>query len=406
MNLSGAPSVQTLMGVLRRHPQYRILFLARSVSAAGDALGMVALMLHLVTSTGTALAVAALLLAGDFVPSLAAPIAGALADRFDRRRLMIGCELAQALLVAAIALALPPVGPLVLLVALRAVAGQLFQPASRAAVPALVPEEDLVAANATLGFGTNAAELGGPLIAAALLPLAGVRGVLWADAATFLVSALLLTRLPALARDDLAIESLWKGAKTGVRYVMGHRTVRIIALGFVAVVLCTGVDDVALVVLAKEDLRLSDSLAAVLLGAIGVGLVAGFALLSARRAVALPALLVAGFAISAAGNLFTGLAPGFGLAFAMQATRGLGIAAIDVASNTLLQRLVPDALLGRVFANLYGAIGAAAALSYVAGGVLLDATSARTTLVVAGALGVLAAAATGVSLIRTRVRRV
>ena len=80
--------------------------------------------------------------------------------------------------------------------------------------------------------------------------------------------------------------------------------------------------------------------------------------------------------------------------FAMQAGRGLGIAAIDVASNTLLQRLVPDALLGRVFANLYGAVGASAALSYVAGGLLLDATDAPTTLIVAGVGGVLAALAT------------
>jgi MFS family permease len=399
------------MDLLRRHRGFRALFAARCVSYAGDAFGMVALMLHVVTSTGQALAVAALLLAGDFVPSLVAPFAGALADRVDRRRLMIGCEVAQALLVAAIALSLPPVAPLLALVAVRAMAGQLFQPASRAAVPALVPEEDLVAANATLGFGTNTAELTGPLIAAGLLPLFGVRGVLWADAATFLLSALLLTRLPPLTRDALALESLWTGAKTGIRYVMTHRTVRIIALGFVALVLCTGVDDVALVVLAKENLRLSDSLAAVLLGAIGVGLTAGFALLTRGR-IPLRPLLVAGFAISAAGNLFTGfatgpgIATGLGLAFAMQSCRGLGIAAIDVASNTLLQKLVPDALLGRVFANLYGAVGAAAALSYVAGGALLDATSAPTTLIVAGAAGVSAAAATGVALIRTRVGRV
>ena len=55
---------------------------------------------------------------------------------------------------------------------------------------------------------------------------------------------------------------------------------RIVALGFCAVVLCTGVDDVALVVLAKEDLGTTDSVAALLLGAVGFGLTAGYALLS------------------------------------------------------------------------------------------------------------------------------
>jgi len=60
---------------------------------------------------------------------------------------------------------------------------------------------------------------------------------------------------------------------------------------------------------------------------------------------------------------------------------------MDVAANSLLPRLVPAAMLGRVFGNLYGAIGVAAALSYVAGSVLLDLTSAPVTLVVAGGLG-------------------
>ena len=74
-------------------------------------------------------------------------------------------------------------------------------------------------------------------------------------------------------------------------------------------------------------------------------------------------LLVGGFAVSSVGNLLTGLAWAVAVAFALQTVRGLGIAAMDVASNTLLQRLVPDHLLGRVFGNLYGAIGVAAGLS-------------------------------------------
>ncbi|MET7419362.1 MFS transporter [Dactylosporangium sp. NPDC005555] len=377
---------------------------ARGISSAGDALSMVALMLHVAGTTGQALAVAALLLAGDFVPSLIAPFAGALADRLDRRRLMIGCELVQALAVLAIALFLPSLWLLLALVAARAVAGQVFQPASRAAVPSLVPSLRLAAANARLGLVTNVAELGGPLLAAALLPWLGTRGVLAVDAASFLISAALLTRLPRLAR--VAVDgSLWQGAGTGLRYLVRHRTVRVVALGFCAVVLCTGVDDVALVVLAKEHLRASDSVAALLLGAVGLGLTAGYALLSRMGDRArMGALFVAGLAVSAAGNLLTGAFAGVAWAaavvFAMQAGRGLGIAAIDVGSNTLLQRLVPDEMLGRVFANLYGAIGAAAALSYLGGGLLLDATDAPTTLIVAGAGGVLAALLCGAALAR------
>ncbi|MET7951645.1 hypothetical protein [Micromonospora sp. NPDC005324] len=105
----------------------------------------------------------------------------------------------------------------------------------------------------------------------------------------------------------------------------------------------------------------------------------------------MPLLLIVGFAVSSVGNLLTGLAWAVAAAFALQAVRGLGLAAMDVASSTLLQRTVPAGMLGRVFGNLYGAIGVAAATSYIAGGLLLDATSAAVTLVAAGVGGLVAA---------------
>jgi MFS family permease len=97
------------------------------------------------------------------------------------------------------------------------------------------------------------------------------------------------------------------------------------------------------------------------------------------------ALLLVGFASSSAGNLLTGLAGAVAAAFLVQAVRGLGIAGMDVAANTALQRIVPPALLGRVFGGLYGAIGVAAALAYLLGGLLLDRTTPRITFVIAGA---------------------
>jgi MFS family permease len=181
--------------------------------------------------------------------------------------------------------------------------------------------------------------------------------------------------------------------------------VRVIALGFCAVVACNGVDDVALVFLARDTFHAGDAAVALLLAAAGIGLFAGYALLAAFPArVPMAVLLIAGFAVSSVGNLLTGLAWAVAAAFTVQTVRGLGIAAMDVASSTLLPRLVPPDMLGRVFGNLYGGIGVAAALSYVAGSVLLDRTSAPVTLVVAGGLGTLATAVTAVALRRHRHR--
>jgi MFS family permease len=229
-----------------------------------------------------------------------------------------------------------------------------------------------------------------------------VRGVLLVDAATFLVSAALLWFLPAMpASGSGRRASFLADARSGLRYLRGEATLRAVALGYFAIVACNGIDDVALVFLATDTLGAGASAVGLLLGAVGIGLLAGYALLAGDRGrVPMPALLLAGFAVSSAGNLLTGLAWAVAAAFALQAVRGLGIAALDVAATTMVQRTVPPFLLGRVFGSLYGAIGVAAALAYLLGGLLLDRTTPRVAFVTAGTAGLLATAATALALRR------
>jgi hypothetical protein len=126
----------------------------------------------------------------------------------------------------------------------------------------------------------------------------------------------------------------------------------------------------------------------------------GYLLLNRVTRFSMPFLLLAGFAISSAGNLLTGLAWAVAAAFLVQTVRGLGIAAMDVAAGTLIQRSVPGPLLGRVFGTFYGAIGVAAALSYVGGGLLLTVTSPPVTFMIAGVGGLIATLLTGLMLRR------
>jgi MFS family permease len=183
--------------------------------------------------------------------------------------------------------------------------------------------------------------------------------------------------------------------------LVGLGAVRAVAIGYFAVVACTGIDDVALLFLATGTFGAGAAAVGLLLGAVGIGLLAGYALLSrTRQPVPMTVLLLAGFAVSSAGNLFTGLAWAVAAAFALQAVRGLGIAAMDIAATTLIQRIVPPHLLGRVFGSLYGGIGVAAALAYLLGGLLLDRTTPRVAFVAAGTAGLLATASTALALRR------
>ena len=111
-------------------------------------------------------------------------------------------------------------------------------------------------------------------------------------------------------------------------------------------------------------------------------------------------MLVTGYALNSLGNLVTGLAGSAIVALLLQTIRGLGIAAQDVAASTLIQRATPRSLQGRTFSLFYGAIGLAAGVSYLLGGVLLAVTGPRVTFMVAGCGGLFTAATTAIVLSR------
>jgi MFS family permease len=248
----------------------------------------------------------------------------------------------------------------------------------------------------------NLAEILGPVLAAALLSVLEVRTALLAAAAVFGISALLAAMLPPLpptAQDEVV--GFLVAARSGLTFVWSTPLVKIIALGFVGTVAFNGVDDVALVFLADDVLGGTTAQTGLLYAAVGLGLLAGFIVLSSARVRApMVPLLVTGLALSSAGNLLTGLAWTIAAAFGLQTMRGIGIAALDVGITTLLQRTVPPRMLGRVFGNVYGAVGLAAGMSYILGGLALNVTSARVVFVIAGAGGLLVTAVMAVTLVR------
>ena len=389
-------------GLVRSNRPMRLLVISRAVSFVGSSTGLVALLLHLASTTVGVAAVTLLLLCGDMLPALLAPLTGVLADRIELRRLMVICEVGQAVATAVIAIWLPAVAILLALFTIRSVLGQVFQPASRAAVPTLVADELLPAANGALGFGEHGVAVLGPVLAAVLLPLVGIQGLLLIDAGSFLLSATLLIGLPSLPATPLELGeegSFLRHAGRGLREVWRAVGLRVVIISFAAVVAFNGVDDVALVFLATGPLGGSQSAASLLYAGAALGLIVGYALVSRVSAVwSTAVMLVVGYGVTSLGNLLTGLAGAVVVALALQTIRGLGIAAQDVAATTFIQRGDPRALQGRTFSTFYGAIGLAAGLSYVLGGLLLGATGPRVTFVVAGAGGVLVAVITGVVL--------
>jgi MFS family permease len=378
-----------VFALVRRSPGLAGLLAAQTISPLGDAMATTALILHVQRTTGSATAVGLLLFA-QAIPPLAAPFAGVVADRVAPGRLLGVGWLAQAILAGLLALSLPPLGALLAVVFVLALLDTPLSAAVGRCIPAVVTDDDLVAANA---LRSGVQELGtvlGPPLAGLLFAASGARLVLGLDAFTFLVVIPLALRLPAPPRDTSVRTrpSFARDARDGLAFVWRTPSVLAIALGFWVVVLFSAPDDLILPFLATLTSGAGPVAVGVLLAAAPAGLLAGLAFVRpAGRRLGVTGAIVAGFAVMATGNLLTAAVPWLIAAFAAQMLRGLAIPLANSHVSTYLQRTTPPELLGRVLANVYGGVGVAAAAGYLIGGPIVDATSPRAAFVIVGCGG-------------------
>jgi len=255
MEENASPQPRVSRWVLRRHPDFARLWAAKAVSQVGDGAALIALVIYVQQTEGTVVAVSALLLA-ETLPNLLGPIAGTLADRVDQRRLMLVAESGQALIYGAIALLLPPFPILLVLVASASVLATAFSPVGRSAVPVLVPERDIVAANSLMGIAMALQGTAGPTVGGVLIAVAGVRGALVANGVTFLIAVAFLARLRSLPADvgGAGSPGLLRGTAEGIAFALRNRIARVLIVGLGLGVMFAAVDDVALVFLARDEL--------------------------------------------------------------------------------------------------------------------------------------------------------
>jgi MFS family permease len=393
-------------GLVRRSPGLAGLLAAQTISPLGDAMATTALILHIQQTTGSATAVGLLLFA-QAIPPLAAPFAGVVADRFAPGRLLAAGWLAQAVLTGLLALLLPPLGALLALVFVLALIDTPLSAAVGRCIPAVVADDDLVAANALRSGVWELGTVLGPPLAGLLFAASGARLVLALDALTFLIVIPLALRLPTPPRDTdvQSRPSFARDARDGLAFIWRTPAVLAIAIGFWVVVFFSAPDDLILPFLATLTFKAGPLAVGVLLAAASAGLLAGLPLVRpAGRRLGVTGAIVAGFAIMAAGNLLTAAAPWLIAAFAAQVLRGLAIPLADTHVTTYLQRTTPPELLGRALANVYGGVGVAAAAGYLVGGPIVDATSPRVAFVLVGCGGLAGAALTAGLLRRARHR--
>lgn len=411
--------------LLRRNANYRNLWLGSVISQLGDWFNLLASAELIASLTNSGIALSYLFLARFLPLFIFSPIAGVLADRFDRRRIMILSDLLRAGIVLAFLLvrSADQVWVFYLLMVLQFSLSALFTPARTAVIANVVDEKDLVAANALDSLTWSTMLALGAFLGGVVAAVFGVATAFVADALTFLLSAWFISRIVLPTADsrqptvDAPLLHLPISpaplpprrfmALDGFRYLLREPFILGIALAKASGSLVWGAINVLEVTYANEVfgpqlpdwLGIEDAGTAVLgLIYVTAGVGTGLGPLFLRRWFGdaprrLFSGISAGFLLMIIGIWALAQAPTLSLFLGATALRTLGTGTLWVFSAALLQMLVPDRYRGRVFAFEFAALTLTQSISIYLAGALQDRgwTVQQVTMVLAG-LGVVTAA--------------
>jgi MFS family permease len=370
----------------------RRLQLALAGSVIGDWAFVMAMLVYADTQGG-ATAVGVLTLVRSVVAAAAAPFLSSLADRHRRRSVMIAADVVRAIATAVAAVAVATSAPSTLvyaMVVVVTVSGTAFVPAQTALLPSLTASpEELTAANVVTNTIESVGLFIGPALGGLLLTVVGIDWVMALDSATFIWSVGMIRGIPRGDIPEILDEAphFLRESMAGFSAVARNAGLRIIVGLYGMQVFVSGAITVLIVELALGPLHMGESGVGSLNAAVGVGGIVGGLVTAGLVA---RGRLSSDFAIGLLGwgvpiALIAVHATAW-FALAMLFVLGIGNVVVDVSAVTLLQRVAPDEVLGRVFGVLETVFSITYGIGGVVTSILIHAAGWQTTLVIIGAL--------------------
>jgi predicted MFS family arabinose efflux permease len=377
---------------LARNREFLLLATGQTISRLGDGIFVTALAWTAWQAQRSATAVAAVTFAFMGATFVATLIGSSYADRVDRRRLMIACDLARLLLVAAVvAAALVDAltfAVLAVAAALVGIAGGPFAPARNALVPALVSPASLVAANGVLQASFRSAFFVGPLLLGPMIGAVGAAGAFGFDALTFVVSAASLAALhPRPRESEHTRRHLREDLGGGYRELRQTPELLIVIAVFVtAIFFASGFLTVGTAQLAAERLGGGAGTYGLLLGVAGLAEIlaaVAFTRVQPRR---LARASLFGWVVLGVFRLPLGWTSSLEEALPLMTLTGCASAVTDVPLITLAQKRISDGDLAKVLGFWEAGIVGASAVSAPLAGAVIAGTSLQVGFALSGAL--------------------
>jgi MFS family permease len=333
----------------------------------------------------------------EFLPTVVVGLLlGPLLDRLERRSLMIAADAVRVGVFVALPFA-PNAATVVALAAVAGLATGFFRPAVYAGIPNLVPDAELPRANALLQGVENLSWAVGPLVGAVLTAASGPSAAYAINAASFLVSLLLVVRIPPrLLQSERALSrGHWRDLRDGFSATLRSPSMRAVLVAWGIASLATGAANVAEIFLAKHTFSAGDLGYGLLFSAMGAGLVLGSlfsAAVLARSGVA--RTYGASLTLMAMGYVGAALSPNVWVAALCLLFSGAGNGAAIACNALLVQRGTFDLMRGRALTFVMSITFVLVGVGNGIGGLLLDRTSPRWIWAACG-VGLLVAAVAG-----------
>ena len=376
---------------LARNRDFKVLLSSQGASSVGDAVSFTALPLLVLALTGSGFAMG-IVGAIQTLPDLfLGMIAGALADRSDRKRMMFLADLGRAGLTALIPLSVtlggPTMGVILLVAAPMSVLRSLFLAGYTASVPALVGRSQVGRANSYFEAIYSMGYIVGPAIAGVLASAIGPGPTLAIDAVSFALSALGLAfvRRDLRAPIDRPRQRLVTDIREGIDFIAGSPTLRSAILFWGATSILTAPLVTALAVHITRDLGYPPTILGLILAAYGVGTVIG-SLVSARRIGRgrVAEVLIGGNLVMGLSLVILSVSVQIPVLLAIALVAGIAQSMVLVTYITLRTAYSPDELLGRIGSTARTISLGLQPIGLLIGGALIDATSGSATIALMG----------------------
>lgn len=334
---------------------FTLLWAGQSISVFGNFFMFLALpvMTYNITGSMTALGISISLQA---LPAIVVgPFAGALADRWDRRKTMIFADIIRALLLTPIILvqgydrlyAIYSVSFLLSLV------GIFFEPAFGAALPRITGKDNVLKANSMIQTTVSIVKVMSPLVGTVVLTLSGPSVLIAADMLSFVVSALTIifikTQVSVESTGSISLSSIIKDIEDGVQYILERTTITVVLLAFLFIAFFEGIVEVLMLPYIKDVLEAGTQGFGLAMAVQGAGQILGGIIIGIKgKWISPEKLFVISFSsVAILGIPFVNL-KSFAAIIPIICLIGVAVVGLFISINTIIQSTVEDRFMGRV----------------------------------------------------------